>query len=58
VDELVPHFTSKPGSYESTWASFNLGELVTGAGRPLSVLPIALWLLGGSALLLATARRA
>jgi hypothetical protein len=58
IDELVPHFTYARGSRESTWASFNLGELVTGAGRPFSVLPIALWMLGGSALLLATARRA
>ncbi|HEX6085788.1 MAG TPA: hypothetical protein VF266_14750 [Thermoanaerobaculia bacterium] len=51
VDELLPNHLYKPGSKESEWASFNLGEFVLGAGNPWSVLPIALWMLGGSALL-------
>lgn len=57
IDEIAPHSLHPPGSKESMWASFNLGELVTGPGRRVSVLAIALWMLAGSALLLATARR-
>jgi hypothetical protein len=51
MDELVPYRTHPRGSYESTWASFNLGELVFGAGNPWSVLPIALWVIGGAVIL-------
>jgi hypothetical protein len=51
VDELTPNRNYPKGSYESLWASFNLGELVFGAGSPLSVLPMAAWVIGGSALL-------
>ena len=47
VDELIPHSLYKPGSHESEWASFNLGELVFGAGNPFSILPpLALLLFG------------
>jgi hypothetical protein len=47
IDELVPHKLHPPGSYESTWAAFNAGELVFGAGSPWSVLPIVVWVVGG-----------
>ncbi|HEY0160926.1 MAG TPA: glycosyltransferase 87 family protein [Thermoanaerobaculia bacterium] len=57
IDEITPHSLHPPGSKESTWASFNAGELAFGAGHRTSVVPIALWMLGGSALLLASARR-
>jgi hypothetical protein len=57
IDEITPHSLHPPGSKESTWAAFNLGELIFGAGHRTSVVPIALWMLAGSALLLATARR-
>jgi hypothetical protein len=57
VDELLPNHLYRPGSRESQWASFNLGEFVFGAGSPASVLPIVLWMAGGSALLLRGARR-
>jgi hypothetical protein len=58
IDEITSHSIHPAGSMESTWAAFNLGELLFGAGSRSSVLPIALWMLGGSALLLATAWRA
>jgi hypothetical protein len=58
VDELVPHWQHPPGSRESTWASFNLGEFIFGPGSRTSVLPIALWMIFGSALLVRTARTA
>ncbi len=48
IDELVPYRSYPRGSYEGAWASFNLGEIAFGAGNPLSVLPIALWVLLGS----------
>lgn len=56
VDELGPYRTYPRGSHESAWASFNLGETVFGAGNPLSVLPIVVWVIGGSALLVRRAR--
>jgi hypothetical protein len=49
VDELVPHRVHPPGSHESEWASFNLGEFLFGAGTRTSVLPIVLWMGLGSA---------
>ncbi|HUP63198.1 MAG TPA: hypothetical protein VNA69_22600 [Thermoanaerobaculia bacterium] len=52
VDELIPHFVHPRGSHESTWASFNLGELIFGPTRRSSVIPIALWILSGSLLLI------
>jgi hypothetical protein len=56
IDELVPHRGHPPGSHESEWASFNLGETVFGAGNPLSVLPIVLWVAGGAGVLLRRCR--
>ena len=56
VDELIPHWVHRPGSRESLWASFNLGELAFGAGNRTSVLPVALWLILGSILLARGAR--
>ena len=47
VDELLPHHLYKPGSKESEWASFNLGEFALGAGNPWSVAPIVVWMLLG-----------
>ncbi|HEX2123959.1 MAG TPA: hypothetical protein VHL59_20200 [Thermoanaerobaculia bacterium] len=52
IDELGPRRSYKPGSRESTWAAFNLGELVTGPGTRGSVVPVFLWIVAGSALLL------
>jgi hypothetical protein len=51
VDELTPHRVRPRGSHESEWASFNLGEFLFGAGSRTSVLPIVLWMVGGSVLL-------
>jgi hypothetical protein len=51
IDERVPHRRYAPGSRESTWASFNLGELAVGPSNTLSLLPLAIWVLMGSALL-------
>ena len=51
VDELLPNHLYQPGSKESEWASFNLGEFALGAGNRWSVLPIALWMLLGGAFL-------
>ena len=48
VDELIPHALHPKGSFESEWASFNLGEFVVGPGALTSVVPIALWILLGS----------
>ena len=56
VDELIPHWLHPPGSRESTWASFNLGELLFGTGNRTSVLPIALWIVAGSVFLMREAR--
>jgi hypothetical protein len=39
ADELLQFRKHRPGSRESEWASFNLGELLTGPGSPLSVVP-------------------
>lgn len=42
ADELLPFQRHAPGSRESEWASFNLGELFFGPGSAASLLP---WLL-------------
>jgi hypothetical protein len=39
ADELLQFRRHRPGSPESEWASFNLGELLTGPGSLLSVVP-------------------
>jgi hypothetical protein len=57
VDELIPHFVHPRGSRESEWASFNLGELIAGPRRRSSVIPIALWILTASWLLIRRAPR-
>ncbi|HEX6095333.1 MAG TPA: hypothetical protein VF432_03330 [Thermoanaerobaculia bacterium] len=57
VDELLPRRNHPRGTHESTWAAFNLGELAFGAGNPLSVLPIVVWVMGGSAWLFLGVRR-
>jgi hypothetical protein len=57
VDELLPNHLYRPGSKESEWASFNLGELAFGAGNPWSVLPIVVWMVAGIAWLVTADRR-
>ena len=42
ADEALPFQRHRPGSPENEWASFNLGELLFGAGSAASLLP---WLL-------------
>lgn len=54
ADELLPFQKHRPGSRESEWASFNLGELLAGPGSAASVVP---WLLVMSALTLSLRRR-
>jgi hypothetical protein len=39
ADELLPFTRHAPGSRESEWASFNLGEYLFGAGSFASILP-------------------
>ncbi len=55
IDERAPHRRYARGSLQSAWASFNIGELLTGPSSTTSVLPILVWIVAGSALL---ARRA
>lgn len=50
-DEMLPFQRHAPGSPASEWASFNLGELIFGAGAFASILP---WLAGLTAIILAT----
>ena len=57
IDELVPRFRYAQGTHENVWASFNVGEFAFGAGSRMSVLPIALWVVLGSALLCRLGRR-
>jgi hypothetical protein len=47
-DEAVVFQRHPPGSWESEWASFNLGEPFFGAGDARSLIPIALVLLFGA----------
>ena len=50
------HFTRHPpDSHESTWASWNAGELLTGPATRSSLLPIVLWMGLGSLALQRTA---
>jgi len=51
ADEILPFKRHAPGSTESEWASFNLGELVFGPGALASILP---WLLVTAAAWLTT----
>ena len=50
-DEGYPFHKHASGTRESFWSSFNLGEIVW-PGSLLSILPIALWMLGASALVI------
>lgn len=52
VNEYCATCTYPPGSHESVWSSFNLGELLVGPARRSSVLPVVLWMIGGSSMLL------
>jgi hypothetical protein len=47
IDQAIPFTKHEPGSRASTWASFNLGELVSGAGSAWSLLFPLLWFAGG-----------
>jgi MFS family permease len=57
VDEAWPYQKHPPGSNETLWASFNLGELFFEPQSRASIVPIALWIVGGSVLLLRRAVR-
>jgi len=51
VDELLPNAQHASDSRESLFAAFNVGEYFVGADRRSSVIPIAVWMIAGSALL-------
>jgi hypothetical protein len=57
MTEIVPFLKSRPGSPQSEWASFNLGETVFRPGQPWSLFPIALWMIAVPAWLLRNASR-
>lgn len=48
ADEFVPFVKHPAGSAEGDWASFNIGEIVA-PGSLLSLMPILLWIVVGSA---------
>jgi uncharacterized membrane protein YtjA (UPF0391 family) len=50
-DQYKPFMLHPPDSQESQWASFNLGESLFGVGSPWSLLPIVVWMIGGTAIL-------
>lgn len=56
-DEAVVFTKHPPGSPESEWSSFNLGESFAGAGDPRSLIPIALVIALGAAAIVRKARR-
>ena len=56
-DEPVVFKRHPPGSPESEWTSFNLGESFTGAGDVRSLIPIALVLFAGGAAIARLSRR-
>jgi hypothetical protein len=56
-DEAVVFQHHPPGSLESEWSSFNLGELIFGAGDPRSLIPFAVVFAAAIAAILAKARR-
>jgi hypothetical protein len=56
-DEAVVFTRHSPGSPQSEWSSFNLGEPFAGAGDPRSFIPPLLLLAGGAAAILRRARR-
>jgi hypothetical protein len=57
MDEPHPLVRHRPGSAEAEWASFNLGEVLTGPGHAASLLPIILWLIAGGYLLTRSAMK-
>lgn len=56
-DEAVVFQRHPPGSVESEWSSFNLGELIFGPGDPRSLIPFGAVFLAAIAAILAKARR-
>jgi hypothetical protein len=57
VDEILPFRRYPPGSPQTEWASFNLGELFFPVGSPASILPPLLLILAGGGWILRRARR-
>jgi hypothetical protein len=57
LDEAIVFGRHAPDDASSDWASFNVGELATGPGDPLSLIPIAIIILGGAFAILRMARR-
>lgn len=56
IDEILPRRMHPRGTHECTWAAFNLGETIFGAGNPMSVLPVALWVVAGAGAILRRCR--
>jgi len=56
-DEAIVFRRHPPGSPESEWSSFNLGELLFGAGDPRSLIPFAIVFAAAIAAILERARR-
>lgn len=48
ADEPLPFKRHPPGSPESEWASFNLGETLLPQGHWSTLLPVLLWMIGGA----------
>jgi len=57
LEEVVPFAIYPPGSIETEWASFNLGELLSGPGRVESLVAVILIMLLGTGALFVLARR-
>jgi hypothetical protein len=57
LDEAIVFRRHAPDSDAATWASFNLGELLFGAGDPRSLVPLLLLMLGAGAVVTRMARR-
>jgi hypothetical protein len=57
LDEAIVFARHAPDDSASEWASFNIGELVTGPGDARSLIPIALIILGGGFAIARMARR-
>jgi len=58
MDEIVPMAKHAPGSQFSLWASFNLGETLSGVGSLLSLVPLAIWVVLGMCVLRLLVHRA
>jgi hypothetical protein len=57
LDEAIVFARHTPGTLASEWASFNVGELMTGPGDARSLIPIALVILGAGFAIVRMARR-